>query len=248
MRYVGLLAGIGLILAVTATAGANTVASSTMWFQGSLTEGPTGVYTGIVYMVDEATLGIGDGVAGYDVYAKNGAAARFSEDTDIDPITNHDGWPTWTPDTPDWYQYSLKLTKTGWAVRNHAGSTAEAPQTTPARGVPMSGSMDWFSSIATETDVGAYISGMGTAKHAGWAGSNGGGAGAWDMDWSWGSEVVPLQYADFLVEITVTGQCLLQKDCYYVDVKMTPVPEPVTMAGLMLGIGCLSRYVRRRKV
>ncbi len=26
------------------------------------------------------------------------------------------------------------------------------------------------------------------------------------------------------------------------------VPEPVTMAGLMLGIGCLARYVRRRKV
>ena len=26
------------------------------------------------------------------------------------------------------------------------------------------------------------------------------------------------------------------------------IPEPVTMAGLMLGIGCLARYVRRRKV
>ena len=27
-----------------------------------------------------------------------------------------------------------------------------------------------------------------------------------------------------------------------------PVPEPVTMAGLVLGIGCLARYVRRRRV
>ncbi|MBE3096544.1 MAG: PEP-CTERM sorting domain-containing protein [Planctomycetes bacterium] len=29
--------------------------------------------------------------------------------------------------------------------------------------------------------------------------------------------------------------------------KLTPVPEPVTMAGLMLGIGGLARYVRRRQ-
>lgn len=30
--------------------------------------------------------------------------------------------------------------------------------------------------------------------------------------------------------------------------EYAPIPEPVTMAGLMLGIGCLARYVRRRKV
>ena len=30
--------------------------------------------------------------------------------------------------------------------------------------------------------------------------------------------------------------------------EITVIPEPVTMAGLMLGIGCLARYVRRRKV
>ena len=37
----------------------------------------------------------------------------------------------------------------------------------------------------------------------------------------------------------------------YVDYEpylSQPIPEPVTMAGLMLGIGCLARYVRRRKV
>ncbi|MBE3096610.1 MAG: PEP-CTERM sorting domain-containing protein [Planctomycetes bacterium] len=40
------------------------------------------------------------------------------------------------------------------------------------------------------------------------------------------------------------------QDAYegYVDnIQVTNVPEPVTMAGLMLGIGCLARYVRNRK-
>ncbi|HUU82944.1 MAG TPA: PEP-CTERM sorting domain-containing protein, partial [Phycisphaerae bacterium] len=29
--------------------------------------------------------------------------------------------------------------------------------------------------------------------------------------------------------------------------EYAPIPEPVTMAGLALGIGCLTRYVRRRR-
>ena len=31
------------------------------------------------------------------------------------------------------------------------------------------------------------------------------------------------------------------------SLDVTVVPEPVTMAGLMLGVGCLARYVRRRR-
>jgi hypothetical protein len=31
------------------------------------------------------------------------------------------------------------------------------------------------------------------------------------------------------------------------DKNMMELPEPVTMAGLFLGIGCLARYVRNRK-
>lgn len=34
----------------------------------------------------------------------------------------------------------------------------------------------------------------------------------------------------------------------FTDVEAKSVPEPVTMAGLMLGVGCLARYVRKRKV
>ena len=30
-------------------------------------------------------------------------------------------------------------------------------------------------------------------------------------------------------------------------IRITNIPEPVTLAGLILGIGCLSRYVRRRR-
>jgi hypothetical protein len=258
MRYVAILAGIGLLLAVTATAGANTVASSTMWFDASTLTESGGVYTGVANMVNEDALNIGDDVAGFDVYARNGAWATYDlagsgQNYTAGQVSAHDayqdyavgGWGAgWDPDCGDWYQYSLDLTTSGWALRNHAGSTAGAPHSTVARGVPMSGSMNWTSMIATETDTGAYLSGMGTPESANYAANFAAGkgqstAGAWDMDWSWGSDYVPLQYADFSVEfITIGGSDY---------VTMTPVPEPVTMAGLMLGIGCLARYARKRR-
>ena len=254
MRYLGLLAGIGLLLAVAGTAGANTVASSTMWFQETagwqLTKNPDGTYTGIIPMVRESTLGIGDGVNGYDIYARQGANANFNPGGTVPIGADHDAWgPPWTPDTPDWYQYSLQLTSTGWALRNHPGAANDDGDpwydnsdgdTQTAAGVPMSGSMNWTTMIASETDVGQYISGTGTGLHPGWAAANGGGAGAWDMDWSWGSEVVPLQYSDFAVNVIDLGGGDYR-------VSLTPVPEPVTMAGLALGIGGLARYVRKRR-
>jgi len=246
LRFVSILVA-GAVLAVGAPALANTVASSTMWFEGSLTE-TSGVYTGIVNMVDEAALGIGDGVSGYDIYAKQGATAWFGDDPGSGPVwtsqaigADRDGWPTWTPDTPDWYQYSLELTATGWAVRNHAGSTVAAPHSTIAKGVPMSGSMDWSSMIATETDIGAYLPGTGTAEIPDGAAGYGGGAGAWDMDWSWGSEVVPLQYSDFRVDIEDLGSGEFR-------VSMTPIPEPMTMLGVFAGLAGLGGYVRKRRM
>ena len=268
MRYIGLLAGIGLLLAVTGTAGANTVASSTMYFQETavgdgwyLTDNLDGTYSGVLPMVDEQTAGIGDGVRGYDVYARNGATAWFGNDPGTGPvwtpqaIANHDAFypnPQWSPDTPDWYQYSLNLYVDGgqqkWALRNHSGNNADDDpwyddgdaDTQNAHGVPMSGTMDWTNMIATETDVGAYLPATGTPEIPGGAAGKGGGAGYWDMDWSWGSEAVPLQYSTFDVKVESVGG--------EYRVTMTPIPEPVTMAGLILGIGCLARYVRRRKV
>jgi hypothetical protein len=198
----------------------NTIASSTMIFEGTLNNDGGGIYSGVLPMVDEAAAGLGDNEGGYDVYAENGATAQFGDDSGGGPvwtpqlIAGHDAWPTWDPDTPDWYQYSLNLYVDGgeykWAVRNHAGATevdpwSTDPATYPARGVPMSGLMCWDSMYAEETDTGAYLTGMGTAEIPGGAAGQGGGAQAWDMDWSWGSEVVPLEYPGFDVVVADLG-------------------------------------------
>ena len=202
-----------LMFFTSSLAFANTIASSTMYFKGTLTDEGSGVYSGVLPMVAEGIAGIGDDVNGYDIYGKNGATANFSNDPNI-TISDNDAWPTSTPDTPDWYQYSLNLYEDAgiqkWAVRNHAGATESNPWSSdpcayPARGVPMSGLMDWSAMYAAETDTGEYLPGMGTAKYPGWAASQGGGEVAWDMDWSWGSEVVPLEYVGFAVEVDDLG-------------------------------------------
>lgn len=213
-KYLLFLFALALALSVSLLALpvlANSVSSSTIYFesQGSfnLTDNGDGTYTGVL----PCKVG-----AGFDIYAKAGATA-YMDDTPVAIGSDHDAWPTWTPDTPDWYQYSLELSVVGgvqmWALRNHAGATAVNPWYTnpgayPARGVPMSGYIEWYSQgvgYAYEADTGAYLSGMGTAKYPGKAASHGGGAGYWDMDWSWGSEAVPLQYPGFHIRVTIGG-------------------------------------------
>ncbi len=254
MTYRKLVVASGLMLALTAAAEANTIASSTMWFQGSLTVDGSG-YTGVAYMVNEQSLGIGDGIAGYDLYCLEGGTAWYGNDPDgtgpQDPvwtsetISNHDPYSSGSPDTPDWYQYSLELSKDGsdykWAVRNHAGATPENPHSTIARGVPMSGTMNWTTGIAAETDTGAYISGTGTPEIPGGAASKGGGAAYWDMDWSWGSEAWPLA-AGGLFDVTVTD---LGGGTY--QVQMSPVPEPFSIATVFMAVGGLRLYYRRKR-
>ena len=233
---------------VAGSAMANTIPSSTMIFQGSLTHVEGGIYTGTVYMVDESALSMGDGIAGYDIYANEGALAWFGDDPAPpgDPvwtsqlIASHDAWPTWNPDTPDWYQYSLDLSATTWAVRNHAGATPENPHSTIARGVPMSGTMDWSLLYATETDTGAYLPGTGTPEIPNGAAGYGGGPQAWDMDWSWGSEVVPLQFPGFSVYVDYQGG-----GTSTVTLTPSPVPEPASMA--LLGMGLVGLVATRRK-
>lgn len=191
---------------------ANDVSSSTIVFENTgvyiLTDNGDGTYTGMIPCVVDG---------GFDIYAKNGATAYFSEDPNV-TISSHDAWSTWTPDTPDWYQYSLKFWNDGgvqrWRVANHSGATAEDPwydgggSGAVEQGVPMSGIMDWDAMYAAETDIGEYLSPINPdthPKHPHWAGDNGGGPACWDMDWSWGSEVVPLHYPGFNVNVEDLG-------------------------------------------
>jgi len=220
----------------------NTISSSTIIFEGTLTDNGDGTYTGVLPCVDEATAGLGDNESGYDIYARNGATAWFGDDPGSGPVWNsvaigtspndHDAWSSWDPDTPDWYQYSLNLYVDGgeykWAVRNHPGATAanpwsSDPATYPPKGVPMSGAMDWTNMYATETDVGAYLPGTGTPEIPGGAAGKGGGPAAWDMDWSWGSEVVPLEYPGFDVDVTDLGAGQYR-------VTLTPATAPIEVS------------------
>jgi len=56
---------------------AHPIAAETMVFQGSLADGGGGVYTGTLWMIDENGTAYGDGISGFDVYAKNGAWATY---------------------------------------------------------------------------------------------------------------------------------------------------------------------------
>lgn len=227
------------VMLTAANSGANTIASSTMYFEGSLTDTGGGKYTGVLKMVNEVIAGIGDGKSGFDLFAKDGATAWFGDKTSAGEswtslvISNHDPFPEpqWNPDTPDWYQYSLELSKDDsgfkWAVRNHPGATAEHPwydgthwgTPKPPMGVPVSGKMYWTKMYAQETDTGAYLPATGTPEIPGGAAGKGGGAQCWDMDWSWGSEVVPLEYPGFTVAVEDLGGGNYR-------VTLTPAPMP----------------------
>ena len=120
--------------------------------------------------------------------------------------SDHDGYPGpagggwgdfWSPDVPDWGSYQLRLTATNWYLEFKNAALA----------TPMSGTMDWTNLIATETDVGQYEGTVPADPDAndGGAAANGGGPGAWDMDWTWGSEVIPLELPQFKVAVEDLG-------------------------------------------
>ncbi len=207
------------ILVFGAVGWANSVASSTMVFQGTLIDNGDGTYSGTIPMTAGdyyVTGGGGEAIStsgGFDVFAREGATACYGSDSGGDLVcgvvgADHDayhgpgGWGAWyDPDCADYYNYCLVLTDDHWSL-HHKGS---GTQLTPTGGVPMGGTMDWDNLLATETDTGAYDPIGPVASDPGWAAAHGGGAGTWDMDWTWGSEVIPLEWSSFWVEVEDLG-------------------------------------------
>jgi hypothetical protein len=187
----------------------NTVASSTMIFQGTLTyDSATGAYTGQIDMVNESAMDLGDKIAGFDVYAKWGGCAYVLDyygtgDWNCDGVdtaiigSNHDAYssggpwgPWYDPDCADWDCYSLELTADHWYLRYTA--TGESP---------MSGEMDWNAMYAAETDKGTWDpEDDGVGPYEVYAD---GGPQMWD--WNAGAQVerIPLQFPGF--DVTVAG-------------------------------------------
>ncbi len=219
----------GLLLAGVhvgdAWAGTNTVASGTLIFEGTLSESG-GTYSGVLCMVDENALGIGDNVAGFDVYAKTGSCALI-QNYYVADVSNcagvetytighypspHDAyawpggpWGSWyDPDCADWYNFSLDIDGSTWALRQHPGSSSGSPCSAIANGVPMGGSMDWSTGYALETDTGAYLVAS-PPVNFGDAAAHGAGAGWWDMDWTWGTEAIQLEHPGFAVMVIPLG-------------------------------------------
>lgn len=215
-----------LSLAFVLSAGfvfANSIASSTMIFEGDLAYNSlTGAYTGTInakagtYYTSSGSGCSGgqtpDGRAcdgGFDVYAKAGATAYvlnyYGPGTDEYVIgSNHDAYPIpgeggqapwgdwWSPDVADWNQYSLELTPTHWYLRYTA--TGESP---------MSGTMNWATKFAEETDKGTLDSNDDGVVDGVYAE---GGPHMWD--WNAGQQVerIPLEYPGFDVEVDYIGQ------------------------------------------
>ncbi len=200
----------------------NTPESSTMIFQGSLTDNPDGSYTGSIPMTEgEYYVVDGDGESvrasgGFDVYARQGAEAYVldyygsgdwngpgGDDTYIIGFytdTDHDAYPFpggpwggwWNPDCADWSMYSLELTADHWYLRY-----------TPTGESPMSGAMDWAARYAAETDKGTEdLEDDGVGPYTVY---EDGGPAMWD--WNAGAQVerIPLAFPGFDVDIVDIG-------------------------------------------
>jgi len=214
---VALVLALSLSLMMAVPAMANSVSSSTMHFEGSLTAQGDGYIGTIAMTAGEYYVLGGPGQATYsgggvDKYAKAGGTAyllwpagpvddNWTIGGDHDPQKDATyGRPPggsspqidWCPDLEDWEEYRLELTANHWYLR-YQNTVYE----------PMSGTMTWNgggAGYARETDTG-----WGANAHPGELVPRGGGPQAWDCDWPWGIEVFPLQYPGFNVQVTDAG-------------------------------------------
>ena len=188
------------------------IESGTMVFQGSL-DVSGDAYSGTIAMVDgDGESGLADGEDGFDVYARNGSAAMYKgtgDDYVHGLVTGHDAYTTaggwgseYNPDCADYEHYQLRFADGKWYLEYKTSVSAGEGIATP-----MSGTMDWVNMYAIEEDTGAYYAGKGTPKSSGYAHTNEWvteTVAHWDMDWSWGSENIPLAFPGFSVTITET--------------------------------------------
>ena len=153
---------------------ANSINSSTMRFQGELTDNG-GVYNGTI-----------PAVLGFDIYAKNGSLVQ-SPVSSLDGGfvgVDHDAFPNWTIDTPDYTFYALNLESNNWELwyLKTEGDPSSGPNSFNGTNyIPFSGTINWTSMFATEN------------------GSN------WEQNWSWGYENIQLEGYGFNVSITSLG-------------------------------------------
>lgn len=220
---------IGCLIFTGSFASANSIESSTLHFKGALEDLGNGVYVGTIAMTKGEYYVPGGGgqdisdQGGFDIYAQQDACALvegyygsgdwncYDEDTyTIGSESPNDAYTTpggprgssFDPDVADYGSYELVLTAPTdgspayWYLRHNDGWFGWGNAT------PMSGVMDWEKMYAYEDDAGAYIYPWEDPNvNDGGAAAFGAGPGYWDMDWSWGSEAIPLAFPGFRVEV-----------------------------------------------
>jgi len=220
MRYAGLLAGIALLLAVTGTAGAITI-------DGIISPGEWDPY----YLGTVTTDWKGG--TSTDVYG-------YADDT---------------------YLYAAYVADTstdGWNAASGLGVGANLDYWTPVTAVwPDQG----------YTHISPYGDGFAQTDGSGWTWPDGWGNGDWAVRGiemyvghpMWNTNPNPnvaelkiplslLEYAGTDGVIGLSGQYWQYNFAPPLLVTTSPpVPEPVTLAGLVLGVGSLVGYVRRRR-
>ena len=235
-EIISICAVVAMVLTVSGVVSANTVDSSTIYLASddtyTLTDEGGGIFSGI--LVATPPPGFTGFYRGFDIYAKSGATAWYCQNDDGEgPVWTsqllddaHDPWLNYSPDTPDWRKHTVQFYEEGgvqkWALRNHWLGIAAGNA-----GVPMSGTMNWTTMYAEETDLGHYLppdeAGGPSECGYGIGATKGGGAHTFDMDWPWNSDVIPLEYPGYVVAITAVSGGY--------EMSMTPAPDPATLLG-----------------